>query len=102
MLLLGICAIVDVPDSPYFRCTNGEVRTYRYDCCKFWRCESGLWTVENCPEGLLWSNQKKQCVSDTVQCGDRWVPETVGQYMLVLKMNSSQYSVNNEAMSSFQ
>ncbi|KAI0241271.1 hypothetical protein LSAT2_030624 [Lamellibrachia satsuma] len=50
----------DVPDSPYLWCTDGEVRKYRYDNRHYWRCQNGLWTVERCPEALVWSDDELQ------------------------------------------
>ena len=73
------CATVDFPDSPYLRCTDGEVSAYHYDCRKYWRCQNELWTVEGCPESLMWSEIKKGCVSDTAQC---WLSNRVCKYIL--------------------
>ena len=80
---LARCMVVDVADSPYFWCTEGETSQYRYDCHKYWRCRSKLWTVQICPGRLMWSVDKKQCVSNAKQCGDRWIPETDGKLTCV-------------------
>ena len=41
--------------------------------------------MDICAEGLVWSDVIKNYSSDYAQCGSRWVPETVGKNILVLK-----------------
>ncbi|KAK2192324.1 hypothetical protein NP493_33g00019 [Ridgeia piscesae] len=84
----------NIPDSPYLWCTDGETSLYRYDCRKYWRCRSKLWVVETCPGRLMWSDDRKRCVSGSSQCGNRWFPETDANVLLCLQDNLSHFIVS--------